>query len=183
MTNWSRRGVILGASAVGLSACTGTASREGEKIDKRVAAQLAEMQRLYPQSTDLLNQAAGVLIMPFVGEASLGYGGAYGEGALQINGVSVDYYSVAEASIGLQIGLQKYSSALFFMNQDRLMKFRARDGWTLGADLSYTALDSGEIAAIDSNTYKDSVFALVFDQKGLSAGAAIEGSKYTRIVR
>lgn len=36
-----------------------------------------------------------------------GIGGEYGEGALQIHGKTPGYYSIAAASIGFQLGVQK----------------------------------------------------------------------------
>jgi len=121
--------------------------------------------------------------MPRVRRAGLGFGAAYGEGALLIGGAPVEYYSVAAASFGLQIGIQQYASAIFFTTEDRLSKFRRRDGWTVGADLEYTAWDQGEAADIDSNTYKEETYGVVFSQEGLHVGATLEGSKYSRISR
>lgn len=183
MNTWTRRGLILSGSAVGLSACTGTGSREGANINRRVDRAMNEMRDTIPFTNQLLDQAAGVLIMPAVGKVGLGWGGAYGEGALKINGATVDFYSVVAASFGLQIGVQKFSSALFFMSSDRLRKFRERNGFTIGADLEYTLLEDGENAALDSNTVKDTVYGIVFGQKGLHVGATLEGSKYSRIIR
>lgn len=183
MHNWTRRGVILSAGAGALTACTGTASREASRIDGRVNEAFVEMQDTVPFSNELLAKSAGVLMMPFVAKAGLVYGGSYGEGSLLIGSAPVDYYAMTAASFGLQIGVQKVSSALFFMNSDRLRKFRARNGWTVGADLEYTLLEDGETAELDSNTYKDDVYGLVFGQKGLHVGATLEGSKYSRVVR
>lgn len=183
MTNWTRRGFILSSTAVGMGACTGTGSREGENINRRVARSVDEMRNTIPFTNRLLDEAAGVLVMPAVAKAGLGWGGAYGEGSLLIGEAPVDYYSVVAASFGLQIGVQTFSSALFFMSSDRLRKFRERNGWTVGADLEYTLLEDGENAALDSNTIKDTVYGVVFGQKGLHVGATLEGSKYSRVIR
>ena len=86
-----------------------------------------------PGAQDLYNRSNGVLIMPEVTKAGLIVGGAYGEGALLINGNTVGYYSVAAASIGFQIGVQQTKHALFFLTQAALEKFRRADGWELGA--------------------------------------------------
>lgn len=183
MKNWTRRGMILSTSAVGLSACTGTGSRDPSKLDKRVDFALDELRTSVPFSGRLLDEAAGVLIIPQITKAGLGWGGAYGEGALRIGDATVDYYSVAAASFGLQIGVQSYSSALFFSNAEQLQKFRARDGWTLGADLEYAAIEGGETVNLDTNTARDTVYSIVYGQVGLHVGATIEGSKYSRILR
>ena len=113
----------------------------------------------------------------------LGFGGAYGEGALMVGGAPVQYYSVLAGSFGFQIGIEQYSSALFFGTDNRLNKFRSRDGWTVGADLEYTAWDQGEDADIDNHTVLETVYGVVFGQEGLHVGATLEGSKYSTITR
>ena len=45
--------------------------------------------------------------MPLITEAGIGLGTGYGRGALQIEGVNVDYYSSTTASAGLQLGFQQ----------------------------------------------------------------------------
>ena len=61
--------------------------------------------------------------------------------------------------------------------------FDRQDGWTVGADLGYTLIDQGDVVDIDSNTYLDDVYGVIFGQEGLHLGITLEGSKYSRIVR
>ena len=48
---------------------------------------------------ELRDKASGILVMPLVTKAGLGFGGAYGRGALRVNDVSVDYYSATSGSV------------------------------------------------------------------------------------
>lgn len=185
MSHSTRRHFIAASSAsvltFGSSSSAFAASRR--KIDRRIDSALIDLQTVSPELQQLTDTASGILLMPRVRRAGLGFGAAYGEGALLIGGAPVEYYSVAAASFGLQIGIQQYASAIFFTTEDRLSKFRRRDGWTVGADLEYTAWDQGEAADIDSNTYKEETYGVVFSQEGLHVGATLEGSKYSRISR
>ena len=183
MDSMTRRSLLIATGACATAAATPSFARSRASIDAAVRAKIEEMQSQLPFTQTLVEHAAGMLVIPRITKAGLMVGGAYGEGALVIGNAPVDYYSVAAASFGFQIGLQQMASVLFFMSSDRLTQFRQRDGWTLGADLEYAVIEKGETAAIDTNTYKDDVFAVVFGQKGLLAGASIEGSKYSRIVR
>lgn len=184
MKQVTRRGLMLGASAGLLTACgNGTNSSARDRIDTRVSSAVDQMQSDLPFTSQLVNSAAGMLVMPLITKAGLIFGGAYGEGSLLIGQAPVDYYSVAAASWGLQAGAQQYSSVLFFMDGDQLAKFRARSGWTLGADIEYTVLDDAGAAGIDTNSIDDAVYAVVFGQAGILLGVSIEGSKYTRIIR
>ena len=123
----------------------------------------------------------------FLATIKVGFGGffdhgGYGRGALLVNNVTVDYYSVVKGSGGLQIGVQQFAHVLFFMTEDALAGFRQSAGWAAGADLEYVVSDSGNSVAADSTTVLSPVLAAVFARAGLRFGATLEGSKYTRII-
>lgn len=183
MTSSSRR-TFLGSSgaALFLAACgNGIGSGAGQTIDARVDATRDFLFSRYPGTRDLASNAFGVLYMPLITEAGFFVGGAYGRGALRINDVTVDYYSITRASYGLQVGAQQYAHALFFMTEAALAEFRRSDGWAAGADLFYATPDQGASIGKES-TELDPVIALVFGQSGLIAGATLEGVKYSRIL-
>ena len=181
----SRRGLILaGLAGLGVTAAcgNGVGSNGAAVIDARVEATLAEMYREYPNTRTLADKASGMLIMPLVTEAGFGFGGAYGRGALQVDGVTVDYYSTTKVSGGLQIGAQQYAHVLFFMTDEALRNFRRGNGWTAGAGLEYVISDKGDSISADTDTLLSPVLAAVFAQAGLRVGATLEGSKYNRII-
>ena len=181
----TRRGFTLTA-LVGLAttaACgNGVGSTGGATIDARVNATLNEMYSLFPNTITLAEKASGMLVMPLVTEAGFWVGGAFGRGALRVDGVTVDYYSTAKASAGLQIGAQQYAHVLFFMTEDALADFRRSSGWAAGGDLEYVIRDQGDSVAADTTTLRSPVLAAVFGQAGLRIGATLEGTKYTRII-
>ncbi|WP_299555020.1 YSC84-related protein [uncultured Tateyamaria sp.] len=181
----SRRAFAAGALAgTGLlAACgNGVGSRGSALIDSRVDVTLEEMYRSYPNTVDLAQKANGMLVMPLVTEAGFGFGGAYGRGALRVDNVTVDYYSVVKGSGGLQIGAQQFAHVLFFMTPEALTDFRRSPGWAAGADLEYVVSDQGDSVAADTTTALSPVLAAVFARAGLRIGATLEGTKYTRII-
>lgn len=184
MTTLTRRRLLAVAAAPAmLAACgNGIGSAGASRIDARVDAAQSFMHQTVAGTRALSEKAVGVLMMPLVTEAGLGIGGAYGRGALQVGGATVDYYSVAAASAGLQIGAQQYSHALFFMTEPALRSFRASPGWVAGADLEYAFSTNTATLTTDTTTLTTPVIAVVFGQAGLIAGATIEGQKYTRII-
>lgn len=184
MTILTRRNFALSAVATTtLSACgNGIGGNGAATIDARVASTRNFMFNNYPGTRDLANKASGMLVMPVVTEAGLGLGGSFGRGALQIGDTTVDYYSAAAASAGLQIGAQQFSTVLFFMTQDALLDFRRANGWAAGADIEYALNDTGETLRAETTTSLAPVIAVVFAQAGFRAGATIEGTKYTRII-
>lgn len=184
MSSFSRRGFALGALAsTTLAACgNGIGGNGAAVIDARVDATLNEMYSRYPGTQDLANRASGILVMPLITEVGLGFGGSYGRGALKVGPSTVDYYSAASGSAGLQIGAQQYSHILFFMTQEALLDFRRSPGWAAGADIEYAVSDQGETLRAETTTSLSPVIAVVFAQTGLRLGATLEGTKYTRII-
>ncbi|MCR8725611.1 YSC84-related protein [Frigidibacter sp. ROC022] len=180
----SRRGFVVGAGSTGLlAACNnGVGSRGAEAIDARVDATLNFLYGKYPGTRSLADKAAGMLVMPLVTKAGFGIGGSYGRGALRVGGVSVDYYSAASATVGLQIGAQQYAHVLFFMTEEALAGFRRSYGYAVGGDIEYTFNDNGENLSAETTTSLAPVIALIFGQAGLIVGATLEGTKYTRII-
>jgi len=184
MSSTTRRTFLTGAAATsGLAACgNGVGSRGSQKIDGRVNAARDFMYANVAGTEDLTYKAAGVLIMPLQTEAGFVVGGAYGRGALRVNDATVDYYSAARASWGLQIGAQQYAHALFFMTEEALSDFRRSAGWAAGADLKYAVSSNAGTLATETTTVVDPVIAVIFGQAGLIIGASLAGTKYTRII-
>lgn len=184
-SSFSRRAFALGALAsVGaVAACgNGVGSRGSGQIDARVATTLQEMYRQFPNTRQLAQKSNGMLVMPLVTEAGLGLGGGYGRGALLVNNVTVDYYSMTKATGGIQIGAQQYAHVLFFMTEDALNGFRRSPGWAAGANVEYVIDDKGDSVNADTTTALSPVLAGVFGRAGLRIGATLEGSKYSRII-
>jgi lipid-binding SYLF domain-containing protein len=184
MNGYTRRGFIAAATApLALAACgNGIGSVGSQRLDARVDSAFNYMYSTFPESRALADKSVGILMMPLVTEAGVLFGGAYGRGALRVGGATVDYYSVTNASAGLQIGAQQYSHALFFLTEPALRSFRASSGWVAGADLTYAVSTATGGVTTDTTTLLTPVVALVFGQAGLIAGATIEGQKYTRIL-
>lgn len=181
----SRRVFTLGALA-GVSvtaACgNGIGSTGASTIDAQVADTVQRMYREYPSTRNLAEKSNGMLVMPLVTEAGFGFGGSYGRGALLVNGATVDYYSAATVSGGLQIGAQQYSHVLFFTTDDALARFRRSAGWEAGGEIEYVISDKGEGVDANTTTALSPVVAAVFGRAGLALGATLKGTKYTRII-
>lgn len=185
MTHLTRRSLIAGAAGATflVAGCNNGLSGNGaQTIDARVDASLDFLYANYPGAVTLRDKAAGILVMPLITKAGFGIGAAYGRGALRVGDATVDYYSAAQASFGLQAGAQQYAHALFFMTEEALAEFRNSPGWSAGANLEYAVKDRAENISADTTTALSPVVAVVFGQAGLIAGATIGGTKYSRII-
>jgi len=184
MDGFSRRAMMIGVGAsLMTAACGNEISGQGTAvIDARVSETLLYMNENYPGTRDLRDKAAGILVMPLITKAGFGLGGSFGRGALQIEDVTVDYYSAASASFGLQIGAKQFAHVLFFMNAEALSAFRQGEGWSAGGDIEYAISDQATNLSADTIDSLSPVIALIFGQAGAHVGASLEGTKYTRIM-
>ena len=157
------------------------AAAPADKIDAKVDAALARFLKEIKGAEGFLQKAEGVLIFAGVVKAGIGIGGEYGEGALRIGGRTVDYYSIASGSIGLQFGAQKKDVIMVFLEASALKKFRESSGWKAGVDGSVTLIDIGAGKTIDTTNIKAPIVGFIVGQKGLMYNLTLEGSKISKL--
>jgi lipid-binding SYLF domain-containing protein len=152
-----------------------------QELEIKVDAALERFRAKIKGADTFLASAKGVLVFPSVFKAGFVLGGEYGEGALRINGKTVDYYNTAGASFGFQIGAQTKTIVVAFMQQQALDTFRASQGWEAGVDGSVALIELGVGASLDSNNVRDPIIGFVFGNKGLMYNLTLEGSKFTKL--
>jgi len=154
-----------------------------EEIDARVREAVETLYKTSTAAKELAGHARGVLVFPRVIKGGVGIGAEYGEGSLSTGGRPVEYYNIASASIGFQLGLQQESVAVLFMTDDALKRFRDSDGWKAGVDGSVAIATLGVGGALDTETIRKPIIGFVFSNKGLMYNLTLEGSKITRLKR
>jgi lipid-binding SYLF domain-containing protein len=151
------------------------------EIDRDVDAALQMLYESTPAAKELSKVAKGILVYPDIIKGGLIVGGQYGEGALRVDDKTVGYYNSVAASYGLQVGVQKFGYALFFINQSALDHLKKSKGWEIGVGPSIVVVDAGLAKSLTTTTAKDDIYAFFFHQKGLMAGMGLQGSKISRI--
>ncbi|MDR7544666.1 MAG: YSC84-related protein [Armatimonadota bacterium] len=156
-------------------------AKTAQEINASVNAVLDRFTAQVKGSRELLRTAKGVLVFAGVIKAGIGVGGEYGEGALRIRGRTVAYYSIASASIGLQLGAQKKDIVIVFLQDEALRKFQASQGWQVGVDGSVVLIDLGAGTSIDTTKINQPIVGFVIGQKGLMYNLTLEGSKISKL--
>jgi lipid-binding SYLF domain-containing protein len=177
----TRRFLVACAAALVLPAGPSAWAASAAEIDADAAAAL---DRLYARSSlakELGGKAEAVLVFPSITKAGLMVGGQYGEGALRQGGKTVAYYSSAAASYGFQAGVQTFSYVMFLMNKTAVDSLNASGGWEVGVGPSVVVVDEAVGRTLSVTTARGDVYAFVFGQAGLMAGAGLQGTKITRI--
>ena len=151
------------------------------EIDVSVDVALERFHKEVKGAAEFLRAAKGVLVLPKVIKGGFWLGGEYGEGALRIDGKTVDYYNIASASFGLTFGGQQKDIIVIFMQEDALRKFRASEGREAGVDGNVALITVGAGATVDTSTIQDPIVGFVFGVKGLMVDASLKGSKFTKL--
>ena len=144
----------------------------------------AALQKLYAENevAKLIgDKATAVLVFPNIVKAGFMFGGQMGNGVLFKNQTPAGYYNSLAGSYGLQVGVQVFGYALFFMNNGALAYLNKSEGWEIGVGPSIVVVDKGAGKSITSSTLTQDIYAFIFDQKGLMAGIGIQGSKITKL--
>ena len=154
-----------------------------KEIDVSVDVVLDRFKNEIKGADSYLANAKGVLVIPNVIRIGFFFGGEYGEGALLVDGKTVDYYSTAAGSFGFQFGAQSKDIVIIFMEENALTKFRDSLGWSAGVDGSIVIVDEGAGGSLDTENMKDPIVGFVFGLKGLMLNLSLEGSKFTKLAK
>lgn len=168
-----------------LTACQSTGgefSGTATDISRESNAALQNLFATNPEARQLAGQAKAILVFPSIVKAGFLVGAQYGTGgALFKNGKTAGYYNIVAGSYGLQAGVQSFSYALFFMDNESLSYLDQSEGWEIGVGPSVVIVDQGMAKSVSTTTSHNGVYAYIYGQKGLMGGMGLQGSKISRI--
>src|SRR6478752_1960045 len=182
--SWAGMGVAVAVvttmfvSSILLSGPTLAAS--AKEIDVGVDEALVKFEKEVKGGKDFIEHSKGLLVFPTVIKGGAGFGGEYGQGALRIDGKTVDYYSTLQGSFGLQLGGEIKTVVVAFLDEGALNRFRESEGWKAGVDGSVSLVTLGAGGTIDTQNLKDPIVAFVLGQKGLMYNLSFEGTKFSK---
>jgi lipid-binding SYLF domain-containing protein len=186
-----RRATLLAAGALVLSQCssTGPASRiaaattNPRELAADSRASLASLYRRYPKARQLGAKAKGILVFPSVTKGGLMVGGLGGTGALiDPDGKIREFYQTSGLSYGLQAGIQKYSYALFLMDDQARSYLRQSGGWQVGSAPGLVIVDEAAGASMSVGSINRGTYAILYHERGLMGGLGLQGSHVARFI-
>ena len=160
---------------------TGLSAKSMNEIDAAIESSLTRFTEEIQGGNSYLEGARGVLVIPRMWKAGVVIGFEFGEGALIVDGVKVQYYKALTTSLGIQVGVGSKDLIILFFDDTAMDNFLYTSGWEVGVDGAVALFQLGAAGAADTNTFKDAIVGFVFGQKGLIAGVSIEGTKFTKI--
>jgi lipid-binding SYLF domain-containing protein len=158
------------------------ASSSASQIAHDSRAALDSLYTQNPGARALGKNAKGVLVFPSIVRGGLIVGGQAGNGAMiRDTGEISGFYQSSAASYGLQGGIQTFSYALFFMDDEAYRNIKRTGGWEVGSSPSLVIVDKGIATSFTTTTANRGTYAFFFNQRGLMGGLGLQGSKITRI--
>ena len=160
---------------------TGLSAKSIVEIDAAIESSLNRFTEEIQGASSYLEGARGILVIPRMWKAGVLLGFEFGEGALIVDGIKIQYYKALTTSVGLQIGVGSKDLVVLFFDDTAMDNFLYSSGWEVGVDGAVALFSRGAAGAVDSITFKDPIVGFVFGQKGLIAGVSMEGTKFTKI--
>lgn len=136
---------------------------------------LSEMIKQTPKLETFKNEAYGYAVFPKVTKAGVGIGGAAGRGIVYKDGAVIGSSKLKQASIGLQLGGQQYSEAIFFKDKEAFDRF-TNGNLKFDAQASAVAITEGASADL---SYSGGVAVFTQTKGGLMYEASIGGQHFT----
>jgi lipid-binding SYLF domain-containing protein len=110
-----------------------------------------------------------------VGKGGIVVGGAFGRGLVIVNEQVDGFASLSQATIGFQLGAQKYAQFIFFRDQTALDHFK-RGNFEFGAQASAVAITAG--ASADA-AYDAGVAVFTIAGGGLMFEGSVGGQRFS----
>ena len=158
-----------------------TSARNSNEIDAAIESALVRFNEDVQGSQTYLDGARGVLVIPRMIKAGVVLGMEYGEGALIVDDIKVQYYRAFSTSLGIQLGVGAKDLVILFFDDEAMDDFLYSSGWQAGVDGAVALWTMGAGGSIDTTESQDPIVGFVFGHKGLIAGVSLEGTKFTKI--
>ena len=158
-----------------------TSARNSNEIDASIESALERFSEEVKGSQGYLDGARGVLVIPRMIKAGVVLGMEYGEGALIVDDIKVQYYRAFSTSLGIQLGVGAKDLVILFFVDEAMDDFLYSSGWQAGVDGAVALWTMGAGGSIDTTESQDPIVGFVFGHKGIIAGVSFEGTKFTKI--
>ena len=172
-----RRAALLfaGIASLLLSTCVWAFEPDtSDEMQLDVARAIIDIKKADPGIAKFFDGAAGYAVIPKVGKAGMGIGGAYGKGLVIVDDKAVGRTTLSQVTVGFQLGGQVYSQFIFFKDEAALQTFQ-RGNFEMGAQASAVAVTLGASADAD---YDKGVAVFTNVGGGLMYEATISGQKF-----
>jgi len=174
------RSITLISLIISFMATSNINASKVDEIDAAIDSALERFTNEIQGGATYLKGARGVLVIPKMIKAGVILGLEFGEGALIVDEIKVQYYRAFTTSLGIQVGVGRKDLVILFFDDAAMDDFLYSSGWEVGVDGSVALFTIGAGGSADTITSKDPIVGFVFGHKGLIAGISLEGTKFSK---
>jgi lipid-binding SYLF domain-containing protein len=166
------------AAAVGVlvTACASVPKSESKRaeLEAVATATLRVLEAKDPSVRSLIDQSAGYVVFPAIKQGGAIIGGAGGTGVVYENGQRTGFAELSQASVGAQLGGQKYAELVIVRDKFTLDKMKA-GSFDFGGQASAVILKQG--AGTATQWGPNGVAVIVQPTKGAMVNASVSGQQ------
>jgi len=174
------RSIALISLIISFITSLNTNASKVDEIDAAIDSALERFTNEIQGGATYLAGARGVLVIPKMIKAGVILGMEFGEGALIVDEIKIQYYRAFTTSLGIQVGVGRKDMVILFFDDAAMDEFLYSSGWEVGVDGSVALFNIGAGGSADTITSKDPIVGFVFGHKGLMAGMSLEGTKFSK---
>jgi hypothetical protein len=138
------------------------------------AATIKTLQQKDPGLKRLLKEANGYAVFPTVGKAAAVIGGGFGRGEVFERGKRIGFATIAQLTLGLQLGGDTFTELIVFKTPQALERFK-KGKTAFDANASAVLVKAG---AASSNNYEKDVAVYVYADGGMLGELSLGGQKF-----
>ena len=158
-----------------VAGCAGVPKSQAGR-DQLKSDATATQQKMVAEDPSLqaaIDRSAGHIVFPEISQGGFVVGGAGGKGVIFERGMPAGYAELSQASIGAQVGGQKYAEMIIV--EDKATLDRIKTGmFDLGGEASAVVLRQGAAAGA---TFKNGVAVVINPIAGAMVSASITGQQ------
>jgi len=143
-------GLVMMFVGTSLTACSTAPKSQASRDILQDKARLTVLEQADPSLNSFLrDRSYAYAVFPEIGKGGFIVGGAYGRGVVFRGDDFLGYVELNQGSVGLQAGAKTFSEILAFADGPTLNEVRNRGEFTLGSNISATALKAGAATAVN----------------------------------
>jgi lipid-binding SYLF domain-containing protein len=173
MSRTLERLIVVSALVAGCASVPKSQVKRTE-LETEAAQALQEMVAKDPGLPSLLDQAAGYIVFPEVKQGGFVVGGAGGKGVVYEHGQPVGFADLSQASVGAQVGGQKFAELIVVRDKFTLDKIKA-GSLDVGGQASAVILKEG--AGTATRFGANGVAVVVNPKGGAMVNVSITGQR------
>lgn len=145
------------------------------ELEKSARGALSSLYRRNAHAIDVNNSSVAVLVFPEVHKMGVGIAIETGTGVLLRKQTPLEYYNLSGLAVGLELGCQKFSRVVFFMNEEILGRFIHSSGFEIALETNLVIVDG--VYGCHKSLEDGDIQAFVFDEMGLMVSKGISATK------